>query len=271
MPMATCHKQIIQYEEKGHGEPVILIHGVGMDHTMWTKQVDALSKYYRVIVYDMLGHGGSDKPPAPYNLSQFVNQLVALMNVLQVESAHIVGFSMGGMVAQAMAIMHPEKVRTLTVMSAVANRSEQQQKSVLSRVTAVKESGASGTVEPAISRWFNKEFIDQNKKTINLIRERLNNNDPSAYLAAYTLFAAADQELWPMLSQISHPTLILTGENDIGSTPEMAKAMHSAIPHSKIVIVPEGKHMLPIEMADIVNDTIHSFISSIRRLAKCQN
>ncbi|OCA92910.1 alpha/beta fold hydrolase [Pseudobacillus wudalianchiensis] len=260
MPIAVCDQGVIRYEEKGMGEPLILIHGVGLDHTMWEKQVEGLSKHFRVIVYDMVGHGGSEHPPAPYTLSQFVEQLAELMNYLKIGKSHVIGFSMGGMVAQAFALKYQEKMKTLTIMSAVANRTAEQRKAILLRVEEVRKTGAASTIEPAIQRWFNKEFIKKEKAIVDRIRKRLETNDPSSYLAAYTLFATADEALWPSLKQISQPTFILTGEHDIGSNPAMAKQMHHEIAHSEVLIVPGMKHMLPIEGADTVNKAIRFFI-----------
>ncbi|MEK4031447.1 alpha/beta fold hydrolase [Pseudobacillus sp. FSL P4-0506] len=260
MATAVCDQGMIRYEEKGIGEPLILIHGVGLDHTMWEKQVEGLAGHFRVIVYDMVGHGGSEHPPAPYTLSQFVEQLAGLMNYLKIEKSHVVGFSMGGMVAQAFAKKYKERLKTLTIMSAVANRTEEQRKAILSRVEEVKKTGPASTIEPAIQRWFNEEFIEKERTIVDQIRKRLETNNPASYLAAYTLFATADEELWPELKQISQPTFILTGEDDIGSNPEMAKQMHKEIAHSEVFIVPGMKHMLPMEGADIVNKAIRFFI-----------
>lgn len=260
MPIISYDHGAIRYEEKGTGEPLILIHGVGLDHVMWEQQANSLSEQYRVIVYDMLGHGGSSHPPGPYSLSQFVAQLVALMNELKIQKSHIVGFSMGGMVAQAFALTHKDKMKTLTIMSAVANRTKQQRQAILSRVEEVKEQGPQATIEPAIQRWFNAEYLDTQEEVINQVRTRLHTNNPASYLAAYTLFATADRELWCQLDQIDVPTFIITGELDSGSNPAMSEQMHERINGSELMIVPNMRHMLPVEGANIVNEAIHSFI-----------
>ncbi|OIK10180.1 alpha/beta hydrolase [Bacillus sp. MUM 116] len=260
MPTAILENSKTLYEEKGSGEPLILIHGVGLDHTMWVGQVEGLSKHFRVVVYDMVGHGGSEHPSGPYSLSQYVEQLMTLMNHLQIEKTHLVGFSMGGMVAQAFALAHGEKLKTLTIISAVANRTVDQRKAILARVEEVKENGASATIEPAIGRWFTQEFLTDQKDVVNRIRTRLQTNKHHSYLAAYTLFATADELLWPMLQQIDIPTFIITGENDSGSNPEMANQMLEKIANSEIRIVPTMKHMLPMEGFQIVNEAINSFI-----------
>ncbi|WP_408011383.1 alpha/beta fold hydrolase [Pseudalkalibacillus sp. A8] len=260
METVSFFQKRIRYEERGTGEPLILIHGVGLDYTMWQMQMEKLSDQFRVIAYDMIGHGGSEHPPAPYSLSQFVEQLAMLLDYLQIEKAHLVGFSMGGMVAQAFTLEYAHKVKTLTIMSAVANRTASQREAVLERVKEVKKNGPSATIEPAIQRWFSEDFMMKHKEIVENVRNRLKQNNPASYLASYTLFATADQLLFPKLHTIEVPTLIVTGEEDIGSNPKMAKQMGTEIASSQVVIVPGMKHMLPIEGAEIVNETIHSFI-----------
>ncbi|WNS78027.1 alpha/beta fold hydrolase [Domibacillus sp. DTU_2020_1001157_1_SI_ALB_TIR_016] len=250
------------YKEIGQGEPLILIHGVGLDHSMWEKQVEALSSQFRVIVYDMVGHGGSEHPPAPYSISQFAKQLSDLMEHLNIKKSHIVGFSMGGMTAQAFALAYPEKVKTLTIMSAVANRTNVQRAAILSRVQELKAKGPSATIEPAIQRWFSKAFQEQNQRIVQQIRQRLQHNNPESYLAAYTLFATADEELWTNFHEINVPVFIITGEEDVGSNPQMSEQMHEKLSQSKLTIVPGMKHMLPVEGAALVNEALSSFIHS---------
>jgi pimeloyl-ACP methyl ester carboxylesterase len=260
MPIAVYKQGKIFYEEKGSGEPLIFIHGVGLDHTMWKQQIDRLSDYFRVIVYDMLGHGGSEHPPGPYSLAQYVEQLSGLMEYLQIEKTHLVGFSMGGMVAQAFALTYKNKLKTVTIMNAVANRTEEQRKGILARVEEVRENGPLSTIEPAITRWFNPTFIQSQQEIVDHVRKRLETNNPASYLAAYTLFATADAEIWPKLQNIETPTFIITAENDIGSNPEMARLMHEQIKGSDIKIIPDMKHMLPVEGADIINKELRLFI-----------
>lgn len=260
MPIAVYKQGTIFYEEKGSGEPLIFIHGVGLDHTMWKQQIDSLSDSFRVIVYDMLGHGGSEHPPGPYSLSDYVEQLSGLMDYLGIEKTHLVGFSMGGMVAQAFALTFKNKLETLSIMNAVANRTDEQRKGILARVEEVRENGPLATIEPAIQRWFNPAFIETQAEVVNQVRYRLQTNNPASYLPAYTLFATADAELWPKLQNIETPAFIITAEHDLGSNPEMARQMHEQIKGSDLRIVPGMKHMLPVEGAEIVNNELRHFI-----------
>ncbi|WP_227938337.1 alpha/beta fold hydrolase [Alkalihalobacillus deserti] len=260
MPKVRFGDQTINFVEKGIGEPVILLHGVGLDHTMWKQQIDYLSMNHRVIAYDMLCHGESEKTSEHYELIHFVDQLLMLLDGLTITKAHLIGFSMGGMVAQLFGVLHPDRVQSLCFMSAVANRTKAQQEAVLNRVKQVEQEGHLVTIDEAISRWFNEHYMKSNPEIIQSIKNKLKENDPLAYLKAYTVFANADQELWGKLEQINQPTLIMTGEADVGSSPVMATQMHERIKGSELVIIPSIRHMLPIEGADIVNQVLDSFI-----------
>jgi pimeloyl-ACP methyl ester carboxylesterase len=261
MPQIILDNQVIKYIETGIGEPIIFIHGVGMDHTMWNDQMNFLASQYRIIAYDMIGHGESAKPKGDYKLINFVEQLRVLMDGLEIEKAHVIGFSMGGMVAQLFGVVYPKRVRSLCIMSAVANRTTEQQKAVLDRVKQVESYGHVTTIDAALARWFNESYYNEHSEIITTIRDRLATNDPTSYLKAYKVFATADQEIWEKLEQIDSPTLIITGEEDIGSSPEMSRQMHKKIKGSELIIVPSIRHMLPIEGKDIVNQILHTFVT----------
>lgn len=116
-----------QFSYAGKGEPLIFIHGVGLDHNMWISQISYFSKLYTVYAIDMLGHGKSERlHQENVTLDDFIKQLYEFYTALNIDSAHVVGFSMGGMVAQYFAICYPERVKTLTIANAVANRTDEE-------------------------------------------------------------------------------------------------------------------------------------------------
>lgn len=261
--MAIGAESVATYHvEQGAGFPLILIHGVGMDLTMWDQHAGILADRYRVIRYDMVGHGRSGRPPGPYTLQRFVDQLLELMDRLSLPRAHIVGFSMGGLVAQAFAAQHPERVAALVLANTVAGRSQEQRAAVLDRVATVEADGHRATIDGALARWFTPQLAAQNPELVESVRRTLQNNDPASYLAAYRVFATADQEATPLLPRIESPTLIITAEEDTGSTPEMAASMHAQIPRSELVIVPGLKHLLPLEAPERFLDPILRFLAA---------
>lgn len=252
---------LTHYKATGSGEPLIFIHGVGLDHTMWHQQIEYFSAHYTVFAYDMLGHGETEKMNQDaYSLEDFVEQLATFFQTVQIEQAHIVGFSMGGMVAQLFSITYPEMVKTLTIANAVANRTKEEQAAVLKRVKRVEEKGKDSTIDPAIERWFTASYLRANKEVIESVKKRLKQNDEKSYVNAYRVFATADETLWNQLTKIKAPTLIITGEHDIGSNPRMAKQMHEKIGLSEVVIVENARHMLPVELPQQFNEQLHRFL-----------
>jgi 3-oxoadipate enol-lactonase len=250
------------YRSVGAGPPVLLIHGVGVDLTMWDAQVVALADRWTVIRYDMLGHGGSAKPPGQRSLGDFAEQIVFLLDHLRLARVAVVGFSMGGMVALALAVRHPERVERLVILNAVYARTPQQSAAVLARLRQVEVVGPAANVEAALKRWFTPAFAAARPDAIEAVRRRVETNDRLGYLNAYRVFATGDAELIEPLRGIRCPTLVVTGELDPNSTPEMARRMAAMIPGARAVILPGLPHMAPVEGADVVNDLLREFLTA---------
>lgn len=253
------------YSSSGEGEALIFIHGVGLDHTMWCSQISYFSNYYKVYAFDMLGHGNSQKlDQSQYTLKDFTEQLYDFCNRLDIKNAHIIGFSMGGMVAQHFSICYPQMVKTLTIANSVANRTEKETNAILDRVKMVEKNGKNATIDAAIKRWFTNDYVNTKQEIIVKIKERLKQNDEKSYLNAYRVFAMSDKQLWGKLEYIKVPTFIITGENDVGSNPRMANQMHDKIVNSEVCIVPLARHMLPVEMPELFNKHLHEFLKRFK-------
>jgi len=242
-------------------DPVVLIHGVGLDHAMWTAQVAALETHFQVIPYDMLGHGQSAQPPDVRHLIDFVRQLDQLLMNLNVSRAAIVGFSMGGMVAQAYAAAYPEKVAKLFLMNTVFRRSDEQRAGVLGRYEQSAAGEIENLAEAALGRWFSNAFRETDPAAVNAVRRRMLSNDPEGYLKAYKVFATSDEEAAEGLAGVSCPALVMTGAHDTGSTPAMAEGLAAALPDARPLILSGLSHMAPIEGADQVNRALLDFLA----------
>ncbi|MGH6930250.1 MAG: alpha/beta fold hydrolase, partial [Dongiaceae bacterium] len=142
----------------GAGAPVILIHGVGADLEMWEPVAARLAPTHRVIRYDMLGHGGSAKPPGPYRLDDFVQQLERLADGLGSERFALAGFSMGGLVAQGFALAQAGRADRLVLLNTVFDRSPEERAAIAARVRAIANGGYAASIAPALERWFTPAF-----------------------------------------------------------------------------------------------------------------
>ena len=251
------------YLATGQGQPVVLIHGVGLNKEMWGGQVVGLATHYRVITYDMLGHGASPRPAAGTPLLGYADQLLELLDHLQLPHATVIGFSMGGLVARAFALHYPERLQGLVVLNSVFNRSAEQRAGVIARTAQAAEHGPDANAEAALSRWFSREYQAANPAQIAALRETLAGNDPQGYLTTYELFATQDMYRADDLKGLRAPTLVATGELDPGSTPEMARQLADRIPGATVAVLAEQRHMMPVESPRLVNQLLLGFLETV--------
>ena len=262
------------FEMTGTGYPVVLVHGVGLDRRIWRGQVPVLAEAFRVIAYDMLGHGESADPPGRRRLADFVGQLEALIDHLRLPEVAIVGFSMGGLVARAFTLAFSERVSRLALLSTVYRRSVAEQAAVKSRLRMAEKNGIATLAAPALRRWLTPTFQARGEETVAAIRERLEANRPEAFLAAYRIFADADAALAAFLDErgiesdraIDCPLLVMTGADDSGSTPAMARRLATDSPKARCTILPGLRHLTLVERPDAVNRPLVRFLREIETL-----
>ena len=241
--------------------PLVLVHGVGLDHTMWLPVMAVLARR-RTIAYDMIGHGRAAKPAGPYTLDTFVEQLAAVVDALD-RDIDLVGFSLGALVAQGLALSDTSsRIRRMVLLNGVYDRSPDERRAIVDRVAEVRTRGAATTIEPAIERWFTPSFAAARPDVIASVRQRLLDNNERAYADAYEVFATADAELAGRVGTIAAPTLVVTGRGDQRSTPAMAEALASALPNGRSMILNRVRHLAPLEAPRIVAELIDEFTTA---------
>ncbi|PKW16271.1 alpha/beta fold hydrolase [Saccharopolyspora spinosa] len=230
---------------------VVLLHGVGLNHTMWHRVApDVTTAGHRVHAPDLLGHGAAPDAAAGTTLTDLAEPVVRIAAGAPAP-VHLVGFSLGALVATRVALDHPERVASLTLVSGVANRSESERQAVAGRLEKARQDLASA-FEAAVDRWFSPRGRNAEPELVDQIRTVLRANRPPSYLACYAVFAHADAELWPELSRMVPPVLAITGEDDPGSTPRMAAAVADRVPQGEWCAVPGARHLLPLERPDVL-------------------
>jgi 3-oxoadipate enol-lactonase len=240
------------------GTPLVLIHGVGDRMSGWDGVVTALRGDRPVIRYDLRGHGDSPRTPGPYELADFVADHIALLDQLGIERAHVAGFSLGGMIAQAVALAHPATVDRLVIIGAVAGRTADESARVLERLAVLEREGPAAIASVSAERWYTPQFIARNPDLIRRHLDELAANDPETYVAAYRVLASND--LGDELHQIASPTLIMTGDGDVGSPPHMAELMGERIPDSSVRVLHGVKHGALTEVPDAIALEIDAFL-----------
>jgi pimeloyl-ACP methyl ester carboxylesterase/alkylhydroperoxidase/carboxymuconolactone decarboxylase family protein YurZ len=242
------------------GTPTVFIHGVGSNLGVWTRVQNRLSGLGPLVSFDLRGHGNSGTPPGPWELDDFVSDFVRLLTDLGIARANVVGFSLGGLITQAIAARVPERVARVVIMGAVAGRTDAEREAVLERLALVEREGPAGVAARGSARWYTEEFAAAHPETVNEHLTRLGENDRKGYAAAYRVLATSD--LIDELSRIRAPTLIVTGEHDVGSPPHMSEAMGKRIPNSHVVIVSGQRHAMLEECPEHIADLIAPFLAS---------
>jgi len=262
MVVKAADKQLAgtAFSVSGEGPPLILVHGLGLNRHMWQWQQAALATRYTVITYDLLGHGQSAKPAGPYTMRQMTDQIGALMDHLQLQRCALAGFSLGGLIVQAFAVAHPQRVSALAILNAAHGRTEQERAALLGRVQQVRELGPASTVDAALQRWFSADFAARSPEVLAQVRDWVLANDPEVYPEVYLLLARADIGLEDAIATIQCPTLVMTGEKDYGNSPAMSRRIAALINGARLEILPGLRHMALAEEPARVNEILLGFL-----------
>ncbi len=256
MPTIHVNDTTLYYETAGSGPPVLLLHGLGSSTQDWELQIQAFTQRFEVVMVDARGHGRSAKPPGPYSVPQFTADIIAFMEDLQISPAHILGLSMGGMIAFQMAVDRPDLLRSLTIVNSYPelvaknwrDRLTWYRRHFIVRLLGMQRMGAylGGQLFPK----------PEQAELRQLIAQRWAQNDRRAYLAATQALYG-----WSMahrLGDIRCPTLIITADQDY--TPVAQKEAYTAqIPGARLVVIADSRHATPIDQAERFNGVVLDF------------
>ncbi|WP_134498194.1 alpha/beta fold hydrolase [Microvirga pakistanensis] len=249
----------LNYQVSGQGpNPLVCIHGVGSYLESWDRVVPMLEDEFRILRFDLRGHGQSARVKGRYEIDDFVQDTIRLADHLGFETFDLAGFSLGGLIAQRLALTHGARVRRLVLLSTVAGRTSEEKERVLQRLQALQTREAGSHYDASLSRWFTDAFQKANPALMEELRRRNAANDPDCYAAAYRVLAETD--LGEELHRIACQTLIVTGEADQGSNPRMARLMHERIRGSRLTILPGMRHSILNEAADAVARLMREFL-----------
>jgi 3-oxoadipate enol-lactonase len=248
----------LYYEIHGTGEPVLMIHGLGSSTRDWDLQVPALATRFKVITYDVRGHGRSEKPKQQYSVKLFADDAAALIRALDVGPVHVIGISMGGMIAFQLAVDTPELVRSLVIANsgpAMPIKTFAQRLMIWTRVAIVRVQGMRKMGQVLATRLLPKpEHAAARAQFV----ERWAANDPRAYLSA--LRGLINWSVMDALPAIDRPVLVLTGDQDY--TPIAIKQAYTAMmKHAELIVIDDARHFTPIERPEPFNAALLSFLT----------
>ena len=278
MATATVRDIDVYFEEQGAGDPLLLIMGLAADSTAWMFQVPDFSKKYRTVTFDNRGVGRTSKPAGPYTIRRMADDTAGLLEALRIERCHVVGVSMGGMIAQELALAHPSRVRGLvlacTYPSPGADVQRHQQASLAQFGGSIGADGEMkidlGAIDPLsffqhlLPTVFNPEYIERELMNLMQVFAGALQYGFSMEAILAQVGAVMGHDTTDRLNRIASPTLVITGDADrlIPSSSSDVLAKH--IPGAKLVKVPGGSHGFNFETPDVFNRAVLDFLATVR-------
>jgi pimeloyl-ACP methyl ester carboxylesterase len=259
MSTLSCNGVELYYEITGQGKPVVLIHGLGSSTRDWEKQVTELSKDWRVITFDVRGHGKSNKPPGPYSIPQFSDDTAELIRQLDLGPVPVVGLSMGGMIAFQLAIDEPQLVHSLVIVNStpeVKLTTLRARWEFLFRKLTVRLFGMHKMGEILAKRLLPKP---EQEALLRILVNRWAENDKRAYLAS--LNAIIGWSVADRIAAIDCPTLVVTADQDY--SPVAHKEDYAArMQNARVSVIDDSRHMLPLERPREFNSALIAFLNA---------
>ena len=267
MPYATLDDVEIYWESHGQGEPLLIISGVGGSTWSYEESISAWSPHFRVLVFDNMGGGLSSKPDRPYSISQMADHAAAVLDEAQAERAYVVGLSMGGMIAQELALRHPERICGLVLGCTHCGGSERVPPApeVIRRFSDNKGLSPEEIVEKNLRLLITVEFWQSGSESLQNYRERqLKAPIQPEHALQRQLEAIRTFDTCNRLHDIRAPTLIFTADRDLLVPSENGRILADRIPGAKIKSLANSGHLIHLECAETYHQTILRFFQGLR-------
>jgi pimeloyl-ACP methyl ester carboxylesterase len=264
MPTVNVNGCNLYYEIHGQGEPLVMIMGLRRNIEWWYFQLQALSIHFKVIVFDNRGAGRSDKPEMDYSIRLFADDTAGLMDELGISQAHVLGFSMGGYIAQELIINYPEKVKNLALVSTSCGG----EKAVLMSEDRMKKFTANTGLTPEeilqkdMDIYFSDEYIEKNPEAIQEFSEISMRYYQPAHAFQRQFTACLNHDTSGRIHGISSPVLIMTGGDDPLVPTKNSYVLKSLLPGANLSVFPKGRHCFFMENSEQFNKEISSYFKS---------
>ena len=243
---------------KADGPVVLLSNSLGSTHRMWDAQLAELEQHFLVVRYDTRGHGASPVPEGPYSIDDLADDVVALLDGLGVETAHLIGLSLGGMTVLRVAARNPERVRRLAVLCSGAQLAPAQ--AWTDRAALVRAEGAGAVAASVVERWFTAEYLDSRPRE-RADWERMIGSTPAEGYAG-CCEAIAKLDLRQELSAVTAPTLVIAGLDDPATPPAKLEEIADGIADARLLVVPHAAHLANAERPDVVTPALLEHLRS---------
>lgn len=256
--IALADHETLVAQKGDRGPAVILSHSLGVDWRMWEPVMERLADGRRVFAYDFRGHGGAAGAPRPFTMDDLAADLLGVLDAFDVERAHVVGLSMGGGIAQTAAVLAPERVASLALLATTDHAFD----AFEDRARSGEADGMEAQIVPTLTRWFTPAALATDPWGVRYARERIRRFDSADWAAAWRAFKGLDVQ--GRLAGKDFPTLVLAGELDASTTPEIMSGIAGRIPGSTYRELPGTPHMQTLERPDLVAEALDEFLPADR-------
>jgi 3-oxoadipate enol-lactonase len=252
----------INYELSGNQDApvVVMCHSLACSMVMWQPQMEVLEPHFRVLRIDMRGHGDSEVTQGVYTLELLAADVIGLLDVLKIDTAHFVGLSIGGMIGQCLGLDYPDRFQSLTLCDTSPMLPDEAKPLFQERMDLAQSGGMQALVESTLERWFTPPYRAQNPPAIGMIRDQILATPVAGFNGCS--HAIMGLNYLDRLSEVKLPTLIIVGEHDPGTPVEASEAIHAQISNSKLVVLSSAAHLSNIEQAEAFNAHLLDFLQT---------
>lgn len=228
--------------------------------TMWDDQAALLSDRYRVLRYDQRGHGGTEATEGAYDFDLLIDDAIGLLDALGIGKCHWVGLSLGGMTGYGMALKHPDRMITFVACDSRPTAPPEYADYFSGRIRITKEEGMEGLVEPTVTRWFTDKSMADAIPVLDKMREMIRTTNPTGHIGCCS--AIRELAYGDRLGEITVPTLVVGGAEDMGAPPEVMGDVAAAIPGARHEVIPEAGHISNVENPPAFNAVLEAFLAA---------
>ena len=261
---ATINGVAIHYEVSGGGPWLTLSHSLAANLGMWDAQLDVLNQHFTVLRYDIRGHGQTPGTEGPYTLEQLADDVQGLLQHLCVTRSHWIGLSLGGMIGQVLAIRHPDILDHVVIADSTGQGAPNAAAMWGDRANLARTQGLAALVQPTLSRWFTDPYRERCPEEMARIGHMIETTSVNGYAgccAAISMINTHDG-----LKNLTHPGLVIVGDQDQATPPAMSEAIHNHWPNSQLVVLKEAAHLANIEQAQAFNTAVMNFLPNPSRV-----
>jgi 3-oxoadipate enol-lactonase len=262
MPKLSVNGQTLwcQIEGADSGPWLLFSHSLACDHRIWDDQIAPLAPLFRILRYDVRGHGQSESSPGPYSFEQLGDDVLALMDAHDIDRCHFIGTSLGGMTGLGLGINHGDRFLSLSICAANAQIPDADRAAFGDRIAFVLDNGMSAVIDGNLGRWFTPQQLAKGGPAVEKSRDMILGTQPEGYAGCAA--AIRDLEYLDRLKQITLPTIVIVGAQDPGTTPEKAREIADNIPGAQFIQIDPGAHNANMENPTDFNRALTDFLTA---------